>query len=368
MTGSFLDLRRAVFVGAAVLTVALTLEACSSSGTSPLATGGRAAAPATSGYTFYYPIDNPSGQPNFITGIDHNRKIVGVYGTAGSSNPYNSYTAKYQSPSPSQSPYPTFVNDNYPDAPGGTYMSGIVSQSNAKSLEAGYAITPGGYNGNLNGNWGVVDNKGIWTLIAKHPNPGGPHCHHLELFGIDSNFDAVGLYWHAEGTYTGECSGSNKTQYAFEVSLGETSYTDFKKLNLNYGATAPVATGIYESGSTYWVVGSTDSTGASSNGWTTTDGKTFHLYTYSNSGRSTQFLGLNSAGAVVGTEEGAGSDWHGFTVTGLFQATPNPVWSSLIDLGNNEDTVVSGVNDLGDICGWYKTSDGTIHGFVGIHQ
>lgn len=359
----------------AVLGIAsLTVGACSGSSSSSTAVreipqsakGGVISPGSVSGYTIYT-VDDPKGQPNFVTGIDDDRKVVGVYGSGGSTNLYNSYTAKYHTPSPSQSPYPTFVTDNYPDAPGGTYMASIVKSGStaSKSIEVGYAITPGGYNGNLNGNWGVVDNKGIWTLIGKYPNAGG-HCHHLELFGVDSSYTAVGLYWKGSGVYQGECSGANKTQYAFEVTAGE-KYSDFPKLNNVYGATAPVATGVYENGSAIWIVGSTDSTGASSSGWTTTDGNTFTLLTFNNSGRSTLFYALNSSGTVAGTEEGAGSAWHGFTVSNLFGAG-QPAWSQTIDLGNNSDTVVSGINDQGDICGWYETGDGKMHGFVGIHQ
>ena len=360
------------FLGAAALTVGACSSSVSSTSTMQalpqnLTRQGASSPGSVSGYTIYT-VDNPKGQPNFITGIDDDRKIVGVYGNGGSTSLYNSYTAKYHTPSPSQSPYPTFVNDDYPDAPGGTYITSLVKSGSAanKSIEAGYAITPGGYNGNLNGNWGVVDNKGIWTLIGKFPKA-GQHCHHLELFEIDSNYTAVGLYWKGTGTYQGECNGSNKTQYAFEVTVGEKQYTDFPKLNNIYGATAPVATGVYESGGIAWIVGSTDSNGASSSGWTTTDGTTFNLLTFNNSGRSTQFYALNSSGTVAGTEEGAGGDWHGFTVSNLF-STRQPVWSQTINLGNNSDTVVSGINDSGDICGWYKTGDGNTHGFVGFQQ
>jgi hypothetical protein len=326
----------------------------------------------------FYKVDYPNKSTNRITGIASNKEIIGVYGN-GSTALYSSFTAIYHTPSPSQSPYPTFVADNYPDAPNGTYMTSImVPSASATPVTAGYVIDPNAHNGNLPGDWAVVNNAGLWTLIQNHPKAGA-NCHVQEIFGIDPQYDAVGLYGKSTQTPPDHCTASEPstyTQFATEIEAGET----FKDFSGVVGSN-PVATGIYETGtgnsSVAWVVGSTDypgsgSTGGNSEGWVKESGNNPVVYaTYPPKGSlstlSTQFFAVNSQGVAVGTYEDSKQNWHGFTVSGIFSGNASSyAWSSAIDQGDKTDTVVTGIDNAGDICGWDHASDGKIHGFVGL--
>jgi hypothetical protein len=365
VSDSTLLLRRCILTVVMISLATIGAVACSNQGSSVVSVDpSRPNVVAASPYTYYNPIDYPNKSPNRITGIADNKEIVGVYGD-GSTTLYSSYTLNYHTPSPSQSPYPTFVNLNYPDAPNGTYLTSIVQpSSNSKdTVKAGYVINPDGHNGNLPGEWGVVDNEGLWTLIQNHPGA-GMMCHNTELFGIDAKYNAVGFSWLS---HNGSCTDKTSTysQVATEVQAGG-NFNDYKQAP----GTFSVATGIYETGSpsnlTSWVVGSTNNSGSgTSEGWISPSKGNFTPWQYPGA-ISTQFNGVNSAGEVVGTYKDSNSKWHGFTVTGLFTGSSHP--SSPIDLGDKKNTVVSGVDSSGDICGWYEASDGLDHGFVGIHN
>ena len=331
------------------------VSGCANSGTMTPAPEGlpRAAKPASaSGFTFYT-VDYPYQSPNRITGIADNQEIVGVYGGNGS-NPYHSYLSQYSA----SQPYKQFQTDDYPNA-SSTYMASIsVPPNSGSTLQAGYAITPG----DLQGTWGVTNSNGLWTLIRRHRGEG--KCHMMELFGTNSSNDyAVGFYWYDD---TGTCS--KHTQYVTELRPGEL-FHDFTISGAN-----PVAAGVNKYG---WLAGSTDNSGSGpSQGWTKmvcqgcrkgTQAKYWNYNNYGNS--STQFLGLNDAAVVVGTYQDASGNWHGLIATNLLSISGQPTWQSIDEpSGNQTNTVISGIDNLGDICGWYTDSYGVTHGFVGIHQ
>lgn len=338
-------------------TAALTITACANSGGLSSAPPGlpqnsthRPRTMATSGYTFYT-VDYPYEEPNRITGIADNREVVGVYGPVGSQGAYSSYTSEYTS----SQPYAQFQNNDYPNAQS-TYMNSIVAPSVSSGVpsEAGYVIDPG----DLKGTWGVVNNAGLWSLSRRHR--GEANCHMMELFGINSSEDAVGFYWYDQSTKAEQCKKYD--QYATKLLPGS-KFHDYSRVQGDY----PVASGINEYG---WVVGSTDDTGTGpSQGWTTKKGLSFNYWNFNdNSKLSTQMLGVNAVGTIVGTYEDGSGNWHGFAVTNLF-APSNSSWQTIDDPdGNGTSTVISGIDDSNDLCGWYTGTDGVVHGFVAIHQ
>jgi hypothetical protein len=376
MKRSVFTLCRGPLTAVTLALVTIGPSACSSLGNNGSAALPANVAPASgSGYTFYK-VDYPSEYPNRITGIASNKEIVGVYGN-GSTTAYSSFTAKYHKPSPSQSPYPTFVADNYPDAPSacgyslcGTYMTSImIPSTSATAVSAGYVVDPNGHKGNLPGYWAVINNAGLWTLIQNHTFAGSG-CHLQEIYGIDTEYDAVGFYGKA--TTSGKCTPnkpSTYTQIATEIQPGET-FIDFT----GAPGTNPVATGIYEvSTSAIWIVGSSvyvvSGSASGSEGWVSEYEQTGEVYVtlhYPPASKmlSTQIYGVNASGEGVGTYEDSSGNWHGFTVSGLFSGSY--AWSKPIDQGDSTDTVVSGIDNAGDICGWYHGGDGKIHGFVGL--
>lgn len=315
----------------------------------------RAAPASSSGFTFYT-VDYPNQSPNRITGIADNQEIVGVYGDNGSQGSYHSYLSQY---SPSQ-PYTQFQKDDYPNSTS-TYMASVRSVSGSSGVvQAGYAIAPG----DLLGTWGVVNNKGLWTLIRRHRGEG--KCHMMELFGLNANDYAVGFYWHDDTSPPQDCS--KHTQYVTEVRPGG-AYHDFSKV---VGAN-PAAYGVNKSG---WLAGSTDNSGGPSQGWTKmfckgcNKGTEVKYWNYNNnSNLSTLLFGLNDAGVAVGTYQDGSGNWHGLVASNLLSVSQEPVWQSIDEPdGNQTNTVISAIDNLGDICGWYTGTDGQTHGFVGIYQ
>lgn len=91
---------------------------------------------------------------------------------------------------------------------------------------------------------------------------------------------------------------------------------------------------------------------------------TSHCYTiltFLNTGDSTKFYGINKANAIVGsyTENNV---THGLLAR---IGTSNVSWERIDEPSANSVTVVSGINDNGEICGWYDDAHGNLHGFVG---
>lgn len=313
-------------------------------------------ASASAGFTFYT-VDYPYESPNRVTGIADNQEIVGVYGGSGSSNPYHSYTSQYSA----SQPYTQFQNDDYPNAPS-TYMASIsVPPHSGSTLEAGYATTPG----DLQGTWGVINSNGLWTLIRRHRGEG--KCHMMGLFGTNSaNGFAAGFYWYDNSPPSGNCS--SHTQYVTELRPGEL-FHDFTVLGAN-----PTGAGVNKSG---WLAGSTDNSGSGpSQGWTKmvckgcSKGTQVKYWNYNNDANSsTQFLGMNDSSVVVGTYQDGSGSWHGLIATNLLSVSQQPTWQSIDEpSGNQTNTVISGIDNFGDICGWYTGADGVTHGFVGIYQ
>jgi hypothetical protein len=319
----------------------------------------RTAKPASaSGFTFYT-VDYPHESPNRVTGIADNQEIVGVYGdNSSSSNAYHSFMSPYSS----SQPYTQFQNDDYPNGTS-TYMASISVPANSGSiLQAGYTTTPG----DLQGTWGVTNSNGLWTLIRRHDGEG--NCHMMELFGTNTNNNfVVGFYWYDDSPPSGNCS--KHTQYVTEVRPGE-KFHDFPQVV----GENPVATAVNKSG---WLVGSTDNSGTeASQGWTKMvckgcqKGTQVLYWNYNNDpNHSTQFLGMNDSAVVVGTYQDASGDWHGLIATNLLSTSLQPTWQSIDEPdGNQSNTVISGIDNSGDICGWYTGTDGLTHGFVGIYQ
>lgn len=331
---------------------ALALSACAN--LSALNPTPRTLAPSArhtvAGFTFYT-VDYPGKHPNRITGIAKNREIVGVYGNNGSQGPYHSFTALYGSGS---TPYAQFEPDDFPNSES-TYMTSISLPPNSSSvIQAGYVITPA----DLQGTWGVINDKGLWSLVRR--NRGERLCHMMELFGIDAAYDAVGFYW-ADNSRSGDCA--KYTQYSVEVVPGE-GFHEYPHVTGAF----PVATGINRAG---LLVGSTNISGSgASKGWTRGQADSYKYWNFENKSReSTLMNGMNDAGVVVGTYKDLTGNWHGLIVTNLFSQTKQPVWQSIDEPdGNQSSTVISGIDPLGDICGWYTGTDGLIHGFVGIRQ
>lgn len=80
---------------------------------------------------------------------------------------------------------------------------------------------------------------------------------------------------------------------------------------------------------------------------------------------TTRALGLNSHDQIVGYyRESASTERHGLILTNPTKAGSQQVWQSIDEPSAKRGTVVTGINDNDDICGYYVDGNGVQHGFV----
>ncbi len=353
---------------AAVIALAFVIGACSGGASNGSGSSfqtmpkGSGRTRATVSYTFTT-VDNSAGLNNKIMGINDNSEIIGVYYNPGSIVVGNSYVSQ-----PSSGSYTIFTLNNWPDAhtnngAGGTYMTSLATTANyAQPIAAGYAYDPGGMPGGGNGSrlgvWGVADNQGLWSLIKLHTGQKAGGCIGTQLNGINAAGYSVGEY----GDPANSC-----LMRAFEELPGGSSK------NIVPASPSPyvyAATGIDDGLNVVgWLQPS--KTSATTKGWygypygvngCKTKPYCYTVLTYDNKGYSTQLLGINATSAIVGSYIQSGVT-HGLLLT---SPTNNPSWQTIDEPNAKSITVVNGINDSGDICGWYNDGNGNLHGFVGV--
>jgi len=296
----------------------------------------------------------------------------------GSLHQFNSFS----SPQDSGGGYTTFNNANFPDAhveaentpsPGGTYITSISTTSVTPIIDAGYAYNPGGGQGSGHGSeigvWGVASNQGLWSIQKLHEAEASEHCVVSQLNGVNHLGYAIGAFLAT----TPEGCGQLK---AFYEQPGEGS----SNINPTTGDSfISVGTGINSNCSIVGWLQPTSSSGGyegfygiPSGNKCALGGMSYHYIdalSYNNLRYSTQILALNSLNPpqMVGsytTGSGKNAVTHGFVL--VIQSSGSTTWQSIDEPNANGVTVISGINDNGQICGWYNDSSGNLHGFVGV--
>jgi probable HAF family extracellular repeat protein len=287
-----------------------------------------AAAPhaAATNYTFTT-LDNQA-DPTFnqLLGINTHNVIAGYFGIGGSVHPNKGYLLD---PPYAQSNY---VNENFPGS-AQTQVTGIDNKGNT----CGFWVTAGGTN------HGFVEWNGVF---ASYNDPNTPHVKGSvnQLLGINNNGVAVGFYTDAANH-----------NHAYEVNQATGVFTAIKIP----GDVTTQATGINNNGD---IVGwGTDSSGNTTS-WLLHDG---HLTTYQhpNGGTNTQAFGVNDHDEVVGTYMDSSGMSHGFTL----KSPLGPVshWQTIDDPSAMAGTtVVNGLNDAGDLVGFYTDTASNVDGML----
>jgi hypothetical protein len=272
-------------------------------------------------------VDDPSSTINAVTGMDQSANIVGNIGNGSASNPLESY---YSAP-----PYSSFELVEYSGAVG-TGVTSLYSSA-TKTILAGYVVLPP----TLKGTWGAVNVNGLWAL-SKDRKAGKNGV--TEFLGINASEMAVGFYI------------SSGTDVPFVVNVGTGKFTVLKPPGTN-GAQA---TGVNKFGDiALW-----GSTTGGATGFLLKTGS-YYSFSYPNV-KTTEALGLNSQDQIVGYYKDSNGKKHGFILTGPTNSPNEQVWQTIDDPKAASGTVVTGVNDADDICGYYVDADGVQHGFVAI--
>jgi hypothetical protein len=287
-----------------------------------------AAAPhaAAASYTFTT-LDNQA-DPTFnqLLGINTHNVIAGYFGIGGSVHPNKGYLLD---PPYAQSNY---INENFPGS-AQTQVIGIDNKGNT----CGFWVTAGGTN------HGFVEWNGVF---ASYNDPNTPHMKGSvnQLLGINNNGVAVGFYNDAAGH-----------SHAYQVNQATGVFSAIKIP----GDVSTQATGINNNGD---IVGfGTDSSGNTTS-WLLHDG---HLTTYQhpNGGTNTQAFGVNDHDEIVGTYLDSSGVSHGFTL----KSPLGPVshWQTIDDPNAMAGTtVVNGLNDAGDLVGFYTDNASNVDGML----
>lgn len=363
-------------LGLIALTVAgMAVSACSTSagsGTSPIS---NRTTLKTTAYTWSYTTVAPvSDDHTEVTGINNGTppEIVGIYFT-GSPALYNSFTSP-------EANYNTFSYASFPYSQAtpsssctGTQMRGITTPaSGSNPVLAGSVCEPG----QEGGNWAVLNNQGLWSLVKPDGSPDGT-CVYGFLFGINDSNVAVG--YHQRTGVPKNCKVAYSPT-AFEVVPPQT-FTDVPFPSSGY-ATPSIAYGINDSGD---MVGTATINGASQ-GWyavcqpasapcwnsSSPTAYCFNKLNVPNSTNTTPYaisnaVDDNATKLIVGSYQTSAGHTHGFLVPITDSATcPYGTFQAPIDEDPSDSlTVISGINNNNYIVGWYVGSAGKTKGFVG---
>jgi hypothetical protein len=307
---------------------ALAVTAAASGGLLAAAQSAHAAtnpAPARS-YT-YTTLDN-AHDPTFnqLLGINNTKVIAGYFGSGATGHPNKGYTVS--------APYgqANYVDENFP----GSRQTQVTSINN-RGDTAGFWV-----NGQ-NTNRGFVEWNGVFASYRDPLSPTGPGSVN-QILGINDAGLAVGFYNDAIGN-----------SHPFEVNQATGHFTQLKT-----PGRSSVATGINDAGDIVGVY--TNASGTF--GWLLHAG---HLTAYSFPGGSdTQALGVNKNDEIVGSYVDGAGNTHGFTLADPLG--PVSHWNTIDDPNAlntpGAGTVVNGVNNAGDLVGFYTDPAGNVDGFL----
>jgi hypothetical protein len=282
----------------------------------------------------YQKLDNPA-DPTFnqLLGINNTGTIAGYFGVGSMTNPNKGYTL---APPYGQASY---TNENFPLS-AQTQVVGI--NSNSSPTTVGFWVD------NAGNNFGFVKQGSTFTSISNPNTPAAAGFN--QLLGVNNNNVAVGFYFDANGD-----------SQAYSYNIGTTTFAPVK-LPSAFNAVMTTATDINNAGEISGFY--TDGAG-NVHGFLDNAGIFSSFDDPSGAGINTSFLGLNNEGEVVGSYVDLAGITNGFTfndLTNTWTTVDDPNGSSIAAF-DVTGTTINGVNDLGQLVGFY--SDGTnVDGFL----
>jgi len=273
-------------------------------------------------YTFEA-VNYPDDTFTQLLGINNGGAIAGYHGASTNKGFTYSLSSK------------TFTNENYPNS-AQTQVIGINGQGPFKT--SGFYITQGG------ATIGFTDVAGKFTSVAF---PGMPFNQLLSQNNVGQ----------AAGYFSTAADGSAPDHAYVYDEIGGV-FEEFFIPNSSGGAQA---TGINNSGE---VCGFFVDSKAINHGWVRMGGD-FVILNYPDS-TGTQALGLNNENQVVGSYTDAAGNSHGFVYN-----TSAKTWQEVNDPNGSDSTIVNGINDKGQLVGFYgmtASSQTTSFGFVATPQ
>jgi hypothetical protein len=290
-----------------------------------------AASPPDASGNYAFETLNNAHDPTFnqLLGINDNGKIVGYFGSGKPGHPNKGYRLL---PPYGQGSY---INENFPHS-AQTQVTGL----NNHGLTVGFWVNAKGAN------------HGFYAVNGQHfrqvdfPTADNAKPQVDQLLGVNDSDVAVGFYTDGQGTNHG---------YSFNILTHR-----FRSINVN-GDTSVTAAAINDLGD---VAGfATNSAGTMEAFLKQSNGRLIRLNFPGAS--STQAFGVNNGDEVVGqymVGTGNSATTHGF------------VWAPGLGFENVDDpngigaTTINGVNDHGDLVGFYTDSNGNTDGLLATPQ
>lgn len=285
-------------------------------------------------YSFTTAGDNADPTFNQLLGINNAGEIAGYFGIGSDTHPNKGYTV--------QQPYgqAQFTNENFPNS-----VQTQVTGLNSFGLTVGFQIDAAG------NNLGWVDQNGTFTSVLDPNLPPGSVAAGTafeQLLGVNDAGIAAGFYNDADG---------NPHGFEYDIATGGFTEVDVS------GATATTVTGINNAG----VLSGIDVVGGVTEGFIDDNGTITQL-TGPAGASMTQALGLNNEGQVVGDYMDANGNTHGFVYsvgTGTYTTIDDPNEGVV---GGVTSTVVNGINDQGQLVGFYTDAGGNVDGMLATVQ
>ncbi|MGA9600842.1 MAG: hypothetical protein WBS22_11445 [Methylocystis sp.] len=281
-----------------------------------------ASSPAQAGYTFQNIINPLDPTFNQELGINNSGLISGYFGIGGGvmGHPNQGYTHSGGVFSPTT---------NFP----GSVQTQLTGLNNNGTVVGFWAPSN---NGN-DPNYGFYEQSGKFITVVNPGTPSPPTVN--QLLGVNDSNVAVGFYNDALG---------NSHGYTYNITT--TTFT-----GINYpSAASTTAAGINNAGD---IVGFYSTvTGGPANGFLDVGGSFTMLDAPGST--STMLLGINNKGLIVGTDTDA-NGMHGVIYNELTNS-----WTVLDDPNGIGTTTFNGLNDLGQIVGFYVDGDGNTIGLL----
>ena len=284
------------------------------------------AAHAAPSYTFQTLNNNADVTFNQLLGINDAGTIAGYFGSGAAGHPNKGYTL---APPYGQGNY---TNENFP----GSVQTQVTGLN-------GTGTTVGFWSNSNNGppndaNFGFTDVGGVFTNVNNPHTPVAPLTFN-QLLGVNNGNTAVGFYTDANGA-----------NHGYTYSIGSKTFS--ADINDPNGVSTTTAA-INNAG---LLVGFDTDAGGVTHGFVDIGGN----FTDVNApgATSTSLLGVNNNGLAVGF------DMVGTSMDGILYNINTGTFTTLDDPNGVGTTTLNGVNDLGQIVGFYVDGNGNTDGLL----
>jgi hypothetical protein len=291
--------------------------------------------------TFDDPADPNTPTFTNLLGINNKGLIAGFYGSGNAGDPNQGFLLTLPG---------TFTPEDFPSTLQNPALQTQLTGLNDKGIVVGYF-----YNTNngvpVDNQFGFYEKDGVFTEVNNPNTPGlfnNPNPNKVlienQLIGVNDHDIAVGFYNDAFGTSRG---------YTYDIKTGKFS-ANINDPNANStGPGGTVTAAIDNKGD---IAGFYTDTGGVIHGFLDNHG-VFTTVDAPNA-TETELLGLNDHGIAVGFDIVNG------VTHGIIYNTKTGTFITLDDPNASGSTVFNGINDKGDIVGFYTDMAGNTHGLL----